>query len=110
MDDRSSLTEGRVYLLKHSTRTVRATAQTMQYRLDVNGLHRDEAAAELKLNEIGRVSFHCTEPFWSTTTDQPRRPGASSSSTRRPTQVGAGVIRAMATTHASPNVVRHGGS
>ena len=44
MDERSSLAEGRTYLLKHSTRTVRATAQTLQYRLDVNGLHRDEAA------------------------------------------------------------------
>ncbi len=44
MDERSSLAEGRTYLLKHSTRTVRATAQTLHYRLDINGLHRDEAA------------------------------------------------------------------
>ena len=46
MDERSSLAEGRTYLLKHSTRTVRATAQTLHYRLDINGLHRDEAAAD----------------------------------------------------------------
>ena len=45
MDERSSLAEGRSYLLKHSTRTVRATVQALQYRLDINGLHRDEAAA-----------------------------------------------------------------
>ena len=63
MDERSALAEGRSYLLKHSTRTVRATAESLQYRLDVNGLHRDEAATELALNEIGRVSFHCTEPL-----------------------------------------------
>jgi bifunctional enzyme CysN/CysC len=44
MDERSSLAEGRSYLLKHSTRTVRATVQTLHYRLDINGLHRDETA------------------------------------------------------------------
>src|ERR1700735_3603223 len=51
MDERSSLAEGRTYLLKHSTRTVRATAQNLHYRLDINGLHRDEAAQKLELNE-----------------------------------------------------------
>ena len=44
MDERSPLAVGRTYLLKHSTRTVRATAQSLQYRLDINGLHRDEEA------------------------------------------------------------------
>ncbi len=102
--------EGRAYLLKHSTRTVRATAQSLQYRLDVNGLHRDEAAAELKLNEIGRVSFRCTEPLLVDDYTTNRTTGSfiiidpSTNAT-----VGAGVIRAIATTHASPNVVRHGG-
>ena len=55
--------KGAPYLLKHSTRTVRATVQSLQYRLDINGLHRDETAATLELNEIGRVSFRCTEPL-----------------------------------------------
>ena len=63
MDERSSLAEGRTYLLKHSTRTVRATAQTLHYRLDVNGLHRDEAATSSQLNEVGRLTFRCTEPL-----------------------------------------------
>jgi bifunctional enzyme CysN/CysC len=110
MDDRSSLTEGRSYLLKHSTRTVRATAQSLQYRLDVNGLHRDEEATTLALNEIGRVSFRSTEPLLVDDYTTNRTTGSFividpvTNAT-----VGAGVIRVIATAHASPNVVRHGG-
>jgi len=110
MDERSSLAEGRAYLLKHSTRTVRATVHALQYRLDVNGLHRDEEAEMLRLNEIGRVSFRCTEPLLVDDYAANRSTGSFividpvTNST-----VGAGVIRVIATTHASPNVVRHGG-
>ncbi len=63
MDERVPLAAGRSYFLKHSTRTVRATVQSLQYRLDINGLHRDDQASTLDLNEIGRVSFRCTEPL-----------------------------------------------
>jgi bifunctional enzyme CysN/CysC len=108
MDERSSLAEGRPYLLKHSTRTVRATAQTLHYRLDVNGLHRDEAAASLGLNEVGRLTFRCTEPLLVDDYTTNRSTGSFiiidpiTNAT-----VGAGVIRVIATAHASPNVVRH---
>jgi bifunctional enzyme CysN/CysC len=108
MDERSSLTEGRTYLLKHSTRTVRATAQTLHYRLDVNGLHRDEAAPKLDLNEVGRLTFRCTEPLLIDDYTTNRSTGSfiiidpATNAT-----VGAGVIRVIAITHASPNVVRH---
>ena len=108
MDERSSLAEGRSYLLKHSTRTVRATAQTLHYRLDVNGLHRDEAAASLGLNEVGRLTFRCTEPLLVDDYTTNRSTGSFiiidpiTNAT-----VGAGVIRVIATAHASPNVVRH---
>ena len=110
MDERSSLAEGRTYLLKHSTRTVRATAEAMQYRLDVNGLHRDELASSLALNEIGRVSFRCTEPLLvdDYTTNRTTGSFIIIDPTTNAT-VGAGVIRVIGTTHASPNVVRHGG-
>ena len=36
----------------------------LQYRLDVNTLHRDESAEALTLNEIGRVSLRCTQPLF----------------------------------------------
>jgi bifunctional enzyme CysN/CysC len=110
MDDRSSLAEGRPYLLKHSTRTVRASAQTLHYRLDINGLHRDEAAPNLELNEVGRVTFRCTEPLL--VDDYTTNRSTGSFIIIDPTTnatVGAGVIRVIATAHASPNVVRHDG-
>ena len=41
----------------------RAIVKGVQYRLDVNSLHRDEAATELALNEIGRVRLRTTQPL-----------------------------------------------
>ena len=35
----------------------------LHYRLDVNTLHRDESADELRLNEIGRVRLRTTVPL-----------------------------------------------
>ena len=110
MDERAPLAEGRSYLLKHGTRTARASVQSLQYRLDVNGLHRDETASTLELNEIGRVSFRCTEPLLVDDYTTNRTTGSfiiidpATNAT-----AGAGVIRVIGTTHASPNVVREGG-
>ena len=36
----------------------------LQYRLDVNSLHRDESATDLALNEIGRVQLRTTVPLF----------------------------------------------
>ena len=109
MDERAALQVGRGYLLKHSTRTVRARVESLQYRLDVNGLHRDDTATTLRLNEIGRISFHTTEPLLVDDYTSNRTTGSfividpATNAT-----AGAGVIRVISTTHASPNVVRHG--
>ena len=51
-------------VIKHTTRTARALVKDLAYRLDVNTLHRDEAAAHLSLNEIGRVSLRVTQPLF----------------------------------------------
>jgi bifunctional enzyme CysN/CysC len=110
MDERSTLEEGRTYLLKHTTRTVRAIAQSLHYRLDVNGLHREHAASALGLNEIGRVTFRCTEPLM--VDDYTTNRATGSFIVIDPVTngtVGAGVIRVIATAHASPNVVLEGG-
>jgi bifunctional enzyme CysN/CysC len=110
MDERSPLAAGRSYLLKQSTRTVRATVESLQYRLDVNGLRRDDSATTLELNEIGRVSFHCTEPLPVDDYSTNRTTGSFIIiDAQTNVTAGAGVIRVLATTHASPNVVRHRG-
>ncbi|MDR7252087.1 bifunctional enzyme CysN/CysC/sulfate adenylyltransferase subunit 1 [Nocardioides sp. BE266] len=49
--------------IKHTTRTGRAMVKDIQYRLDVNSLHRDQDAGELGLNEIGRVQLRTTVPL-----------------------------------------------
>lgn len=49
--------------IKHTTRTGRALVKDVQYRLDVNTLHRDQEAGQLDLNEIGRVQLRTTVPL-----------------------------------------------
>ena len=49
--------------IKHTTRSGRALVKSLQYRLDVNSLHRDQDATELGLNEIGRVQLRTTVPL-----------------------------------------------
>ncbi|WP_310962236.1 sulfate adenylyltransferase subunit 1 [Nocardioides terrisoli] len=49
--------------IKHTTRMGRALVKDVQYRLDVNTLHRDQGAGELGLNEIGRVQLRTTVPL-----------------------------------------------
>ncbi|MBV9094380.1 MAG: GTP-binding protein [Streptosporangiaceae bacterium] len=51
-------------VVKHTTRTVKAIVTDLQYRIDVNTLHRDESAAQLSLNEIGRVRLRLTQPVF----------------------------------------------
>ena len=50
--------------IKHTTRWGRALVKDLQYRLDVNTLHRDEEASSLHLNEIGRVQLRTTVPLF----------------------------------------------
>jgi bifunctional enzyme CysN/CysC len=50
--------------LKHTTRWARVLVKDLQYRLDVNTLHRDQEATELTLNEIGRIDLRTTLPLF----------------------------------------------
>jgi bifunctional enzyme CysN/CysC/sulfate adenylyltransferase subunit 1 len=49
--------------IKHTTRTGRALVKDIQYRMDVNTLHRDQETKELGVNEIGRVQLRTTVPL-----------------------------------------------
>jgi bifunctional enzyme CysN/CysC len=63
MDSAVPLRPGQRLAVKHTTRGVRALVRELQYRLDVNTLHRDEEADQLGLNEIGRVRLRTTQPL-----------------------------------------------
>jgi bifunctional enzyme CysN/CysC len=58
------LSAGAKLAIKHTTRWGRALIKNLQYRLDINTLHRDEQAPTLALNEIGRVSLRTTVPLF----------------------------------------------
>jgi bifunctional enzyme CysN/CysC len=64
MTDARSLSPRSRLIVKHTTRTVKAIVRDLHYRLDVNTLHRDEAATQLGLNEIGRVTLRLTQPVF----------------------------------------------
>ncbi len=89
----TELRAGSKLALKHTTRWGRALVKDLQYRLDVNTLHRDEQAGALTLNEIGRVRLRTTVPLFF---DEYRRNRATGSfvlvdeSTNN--TVGAGII------------------
>jgi bifunctional enzyme CysN/CysC len=53
----------RPYLVKHTTRTTRASIRKVEYRVDVNTLSR-LPSAPLGLNEIGRVVFQATRQLF----------------------------------------------
>jgi bifunctional enzyme CysN/CysC len=59
----SQLTPGARYTIQHTTRSTRAVVRELDYRLDVNTLHRDESADSLSLNEIGRVQLRTQQPL-----------------------------------------------
>jgi len=63
MDESAPLRVGGKYAIKQTTRTARTVVRGLQYRLDVNTLHREENAPELALNEIGRVRLRTTVPL-----------------------------------------------
>ncbi|WP_123670193.1 sulfate adenylyltransferase subunit 1 [Actinocorallia herbida] len=64
MNDTRTLTPRSKLVLKHTTRTARAMVKDLHYQLDVNTLHRNEDATELKLNEIGRITLRVTQPLF----------------------------------------------
>ncbi|WP_319437713.1 sulfate adenylyltransferase subunit CysN [Mycobacterium sp. RTGN5] len=111
MADDSALEPGRDYIIKHTTRTTRARVGALDYRLDVNTLHRDKSATALKLNELGRVTLRTQAPLL---LDEYSRNAATGSfiliDPETNVTVAAGMVRdtaPIASRAASPNTVRH---
>ena len=61
--DTSSLGVGSRFVVRHTTRSAPGRVEHLDYRLDVNTLHRDGTAEELTLNEIGRVRLRVQTPL-----------------------------------------------
>ena len=111
MADVATLEPGRDYLIKQTTRTTRVRVTALDYRLDVNTLHRDKSATALKLNELGRVSLRSQVPLL---LDEYTRNAATGSfiliDPDTNVTVAAGMVRdtaPAASRSATPNTVRH---
>ena len=109
MADAATLEPGRDYVIKHTTRTTRAKVTALDYRLDVNTLHRDKTATALKLNELGRISLRAQVPLL--VDEYTRNVSTGSFILIDPDTngtVAAGMIlRDVSAQAASPNTVRH---
>jgi bifunctional enzyme CysN/CysC len=53
----------RRYLVKHTTRTAAVGGLEVRYRIEVDTMHRDELAATLGLNDLGRVRVELAAPL-----------------------------------------------
>jgi bifunctional enzyme CysN/CysC len=110
MDAQHTLGVGTPLLVKHTTKSVRATVEEVHYKMDVNGLRRDESASQLALNDIGRVRLHTTEPLALDDYQLNRATGSFILiNPQTNLTVGAGTVKFAAQRAASPNVVRHHG-
>ncbi len=64
LSDTATLRPGAKYAIKHTSRWARAMVKDVQYRLNINTLHRDEEADSIGLNEIGRIRLRTTVPMF----------------------------------------------
>jgi bifunctional enzyme CysN/CysC len=109
MADNAALEPGRDYVIKHTTRTTRARVTALDYRLNVNTLHRDKTATALKLNELGRISLRTQVPLL---LDEYTRNASTGSfilidPDTNGTVAAGMVLRDVSAQVASPNTVRH---
>lgn len=52
------------YVIKHTTAEARAMITEIQYKMDINSLHRLEEDKEIKMNDIARVKIRSTKPLF----------------------------------------------
>jgi bifunctional enzyme CysN/CysC len=64
MSDSAPLRPGQQFLLRHTTRRVRAIVESIEDRLDVASFDRQGAPEALLLNDIGRVTIRTLEPIF----------------------------------------------
>jgi len=58
--DNTAMKTGQYYLLKHNTKKVKAFITHINYKIDVNSLHREDGSA-FELNEIGRIELKTSQ-------------------------------------------------
>jgi bifunctional enzyme CysN/CysC len=97
------------YTIQHTTRSTRASIKQLEYRLDVNTLHRDDTADGLSLNEIGRIRLRTQKPLLFDPYRRNRDTGAFILVDEKTNNtVAAGMITGA--TQSDPHIVWHSGA
>ena len=58
------LQRGKKYLLKHTSSTVQAVVSDIEHRLNITSLEREDAPAELALNDLGEIRIRTARPLF----------------------------------------------
>ena len=62
--DTETLRPGSRFILKHTTKEVKAIVRESRYKMNVNTLHKVEGDPEFKLNEVGRICLRVSAPLF----------------------------------------------
>ncbi|MEL7001288.1 MAG: sulfate adenylyltransferase, partial [Bacteroidota bacterium] len=62
MNDRPLVPNGK-YGVKHTTNDARCIVKNVQYKVDINSLHRIEDDKHIGMNDIARVTLRTTKPL-----------------------------------------------
>jgi sulfate adenylyltransferase subunit 1 len=58
------LTPGTRYIIRHTTKETKGIVKELQYKIDINTLHRIRKVTDLGLNEIGRITLRTAQPLF----------------------------------------------
>lgn len=64
------------YIIRHTTKEVQALVKEIQYKVDINTLHRIELVKEIGMNDIGRVTLRTAQPLFYDSYAKNRNTGA----------------------------------
>lgn len=75
-DHRQALTERSKYVIRHTSREARCMVKSIQYKLDINTLHRNMEDRHIGMNDIARVQLRVTQPLFTDPYSRNRQTGS----------------------------------
>jgi sulfate adenylyltransferase subunit 1 len=59
----SKMKQGGKYLIRHTSREAQCIVSSIEYRVDVNTLHREEGVENLAMNDVARAKLRVSQPL-----------------------------------------------
>jgi len=57
------LQPGKQYLLKHTTQTVKAAVTSIEHRINISTLEKEDGITELAMNDLGEIRLKTAKPL-----------------------------------------------